>query len=403
MTPAELNRRQRAIAVARSRFETEPHSFTPPLTLSPAIHESWLRCARDVDALRSVAVGLEHEHQGTWTTSALGRVSGELFSHLEAMCLTEPVLAAVSDASGVVLWIRGERRIRELAERVGLQPGGRWDEPSAGTNALALALRAGEPTMVFADEHWLRCLRHLVCYAAPVRDPHGTIVGAIDLSMDWRQANRLGMLTVTTLARTVEHELARLTPPADEPKAHLRLKALGRPAVTHGQQAITLNLRQAEILAVLALTGEASLQELHAALYGDRPVKAVTLRSEICDLRRKLGGAIASRPYRVTIPFEADVVDLIRQLDTGHLTRATSLYSGQLLPASEAPLIIERRHWIDVALRSALLAKGTTAALLRYSDIHPHDLAVLELAVRRGHDSAHLRPAALARLAAAEQ
>jgi hypothetical protein len=52
---------------------------------------------------------------------------------------------------------------------------------------------------------------------------------------------------------------------------------------------------------VLALRGIATLEELHAFVYGDRAVGATTLKAEISHLRRALGGAIASRPYRLTV------------------------------------------------------------------------------------------------------
>jgi hypothetical protein len=74
---------------------------------------------------------------------------------------------------------------------------------------------------------------------------------------------------------------------------------------------------------------------------------------------------------------------LLRRLDDGDLAGAVALDRGQVLPRSDAPLVVDRRHHCDVALRTALLRRGTTAQLLAFADVHPEDVEVLERAVRR--------------------
>jgi len=63
--------------------------------------------------------------------------------------------------------------------------------------------------------------------------------------------------------------------------------------------------------------------------------------------------------------------------------------------------VVERRHHIDVALRTALLRDGSTAALLRYAEVHPYEVEVLERAVAAAAPGDLLLPAAVARLTAA--
>ena len=87
----------------------------------------------------------------------------------------------------------------------------------------------------------------------------------------------------------------------------------------------------------------------------------------------------------------------------GDVDGAGELYNGQLLPASDAPLVVERRHHIDVALRTALLRDGSAAALLRYAEVHPFDIEVLEQAVASARPHDLLLPTAVARLAAAHR
>ena len=102
-----------------------------------------------------------------------------------------------------------------------------------------------------------------------------------------------------------------------------------------------------------------------------------TLRAEISHTRAAVRGAIASRPYRLTVPVRVDALDVLDRLHQGDLAGAVERYDSQLLPLSEAPLIVERRYHLDVALRTALLLNGTTSELLRFAAVHPFDVEVL--------------------------
>jgi DNA-binding winged helix-turn-helix (wHTH) protein len=65
---------------------------------------------------------------------------------------------------------------------------------------------------------------------------------------------------------------------------------------------LRLTRRQTEILALLALNPDGlDLGELHARLYGDRPVSLGTLKTEVSQLRALLGGHLESRPYRIAL------------------------------------------------------------------------------------------------------
>ncbi|PID61343.1 MAG: hypothetical protein CSB44_07410 [Gammaproteobacteria bacterium] len=97
-----------------------------------------------------------------------------------------------------------------------------------------------------------------------------------------------------------------------------------------------------------------SLDALHAALYGDRPVRTGTLKSEISTLRRLLGGGIDSRPYRLVMDHRCDVIELWQALKHGNRERALQLYRGPLLPGSSSPELTEWRDCID-ALTSELI------------------------------------------------
>ena len=106
-------------------------------------------------------------------------------------------------------------------------------------------------------------------------------------------------------------------------------------------------------------------------------------------------------PYRLTVPFRLDALDVLDRLRRGDLDGAVAAYEGQLLPTSEAPLIVERRYHLDVALRTALLLSGNTRQLLRFAAVHPADVEVLHRAVAVATLDDPDLPAAVAALAVA--
>jgi hypothetical protein len=393
----DLVLRRRAIEHAKADIWSDDREGE----VDPVVRASWRRCApRVADSIAAAPVGPEDDARDRWNESILRRSVPGLVEQLTQTSTSGDLIALVTDAEGRVLWQSTPIWLRHGAERIGLQPGGVWHEHTSGTNGVGLALAADRPVTVFATEHWLNPVQDWVCYAAPVHGPDGSQVGAIDLSTTWRHANPLALATVASMARVVEHELRhQASPGLVRPGLDLRL--LGETVASLDGVPLRLTLRQLEILAVLGVRGTATLAELHAWLYGDRPVAVATLKAEISHLRRALGGQLTSRPYRLTMPTRVDAVQLLERLDAGDVEGAARLYRGQLLPGSEAPFVGEHRHHLDVALRTALLRQGSAAGALRYTAVHPYDVEVLEHAQRAAPVDDPLVPALTARLAVA--
>ena len=369
----------------------------------PAVQASWQRCGHrfkggEPDAAPVAALDDTNER---WEASAIRRAAPRLTRQLEEIAGSGDLIACIADADGRILWQSTPRWLRRPAERIGLLPGGVWHEGTTGTNGIGLALAADRPTAVFATEHWLDPVQDWVCYAAPLHDSDGTQVGAIDLSTTWKHANPLALATVASIARVVEHELRVDRSATALLGPVLELQVLGAPSATVDGRPLRLTLRQLEILTILSVTGVVTLGELHAHLYGDRPVSVATLKAEMSHLRRALGGRLASRPYRLTVPIRIDAVSMLDRLAGGDVDGAARLYAGQLLPTSEAPFVSDHRHHLDVALRTALLRHGTIPATLRYSAVHPYDVEVLERAGELASSDDPLVPALTARLAVA--
>ncbi|ARQ67540.1 helix-turn-helix domain-containing protein [Streptomyces marincola] len=409
--PAELRARRTVLEEEWARWvpgSAGGARLCGPPPVRPEVAESWARSVGTVDPHRDSAPvcdgGVVHPR---WARSALRGPVTALADELNAVA-EAGFIAAVTDASGTILWTTGARDMRRRAERVNFAPGGRWDEQAMGTNALSLALRTGRPSTVFSAEHLVAALHGWVCYCAPIRGPEGTVLGVLDLSSTWDRSHPLAMPTVRTLASAVEARLparARPTRSARAPRAAagtVLLTCLGAARAARGGRPLALRPRQVEILTLLALEPRGlPPQRLRAALYGDRPVGASTFKAEVSHLRRALGGQVALRTYALTAPVACDALDVLRALEAGDAAEAVRRYGGPLLPHSEAPGVLAWRAHLEVAVREAVLADDRPELALRYGEVAPHEVEAHEHALRLLAPGDRRRPVAAGRLSAA--
>jgi hypothetical protein len=148
-------------------------------------------------------------------------------------------------------------------------------------------------------------------------------------------------------------------------RAVLRLHLLDRDrgkAELDGK-AIELSRRHSEILALLSTRHDGiSSEELAADLYGDagRPGAA---RVQVHRLRKLIGDAIETDPYRLSAGVESDFSRIHGLLARGSVREAAERYEGPLLPHSEAPGIVREREALDSWLRQAVMTSDDDDAL----------------------------------------
>ncbi len=347
-------------------WQLSTHTVTPDLTEAPLADES--------------------DTAAYWRHSPLQTAVERVESDLRRTAEDGDLVIAITDAETRILWTYGGRVMRRKAETVNFVPGGRWDEASVGTNALALASRTGDPAMVFSAEHYASIVHNWVCWAAPLHDPvSGEQLGVIDLSTTWDRTHPIGLATARVMARLIETAmptsrrttgLAATAPP--EPG--LTLSLLGTAEAWLDGQRLLLNRRQTEILALLAMHPNGlSLEHLHSLVYGDAAVTTSTLKAEVSHLRSALGGQLSSRPYRLTLPVATDIDEVQHLLRRGDVRSAVAAYGGDLLPGTNAPALVEMGDYLAVSMREALLADPDPQAVLRYSELAPYDTQVVEV------------------------
>lgn len=383
--PAE---RIRQVGRAHERFLS---GNVPPDRMRAVVAESWARSARSIGADGTAPIDLvDDELEAYRSAHPLARVMPIFRDLLGGLADDGDHILAVCDATGRLLWVEGHAGTLRGAASMNFVPGARWDEAHAGTNAPGTALAVDHALQIFATEHFSRSVQRWTCTAAPIHDPGGRLLGAIDVTGGDHLANPHSLALVRATALAAESYLQNLEPARQGPS----VAALGRDEAILASGNVRKNLkrRHSELLVLLTMHPEGRTgDQLGFDLYGD-DVSPVTVRAELSRLRRILGSELLdSRPYRLRTRPSTDFGTVISLLESGHVAEALAAYPGPLLPTSDAPGIVRLRRRIEDRLRAAILGAGDRRLLQTwltsangtddlemweaYSRLAPHDLA----------------------------
>jgi hypothetical protein len=182
----------------------------PPI-VRDIVLDSWLRSARaGVDPARPAPrVVTEGEAAARLSAHPLGGIVPIVRSMLGSVAHDARHIAAISDARGMLLSAEGHPEMLDAAAGICFRPGALLSETAVGTNAVGTTLYLDHPLQIFAAEHFNRLFHGWTCSAAPVHDPcTGAVLGAIELSGDFRTAHPHSVSLVGAVARLAESRLA---------------------------------------------------------------------------------------------------------------------------------------------------------------------------------------------------
>ncbi|MHA7601978.1 sigma-54-dependent Fis family transcriptional regulator [Alicycliphilus sp. T452] len=137
-------------------------------------------------------------------------------------------MVLLTTAQGLVLHSLGDKDFLEKASRVALAPGVDWSEKAKGTNAIGTALSEETAVTVHGEQHYMHANHALTCSCAPIFNPHGQVVGALDVSGDHRSYHQHTLALVRMSAQMIENQmLAGSFPQAVRLHFHARPEFLG--------------------------------------------------------------------------------------------------------------------------------------------------------------------------------
>jgi len=194
---------------ARRRFLAD--GVTPAASVSAAILRSWRRSAGyGLNMAIGPALDILSRHRLLEAQERNETLVRAARSEMEALYRDARVASGIvilTDPQGLILHRLGAGKFAAKAADVALLPGARWDEATAGTNAIGTALAERHPGAVIGGEHYFEMHSILSCSAAPIFDPSGGIAGVLDLTHSSNGPQPLMLALVNRASEQIEHAL----------------------------------------------------------------------------------------------------------------------------------------------------------------------------------------------------
>lgn len=182
-----------------------------------AVAASWCRSALhhglDPAAPRAAAERLGESELKTLRAANgdLLAVAAPILDRLHGSVGLAGACVMIADTGGVVLDWRAPDADAPLFEELGLAPGISWAEAAQGTNGIGTCLVEGRAVTIHRDEHFASRNVGVSCMDAPIFDPAGRLIAALDISSargdhDRAMAALIGAL-VQDGARSIERDL----------------------------------------------------------------------------------------------------------------------------------------------------------------------------------------------------
>lgn len=151
------------------------------------IKASWDRCELRHRLVRSTSkpvLRLQTSELAPRLEELLDRTGGRLgiFSELSKLATDAGQSLVVTDADGVVVRFESQAFLRDVFQTNGISLGSCWDERTAGTNGVSMALISEDAVTVRGRDHFHKSLNQFACTAVRILDAENQTIGAVSLS-----------------------------------------------------------------------------------------------------------------------------------------------------------------------------------------------------------------------------
>jgi transcriptional regulator of acetoin/glycerol metabolism len=201
---------ERLVTIRKAREELLTTGIIPTGVVSETIIRSWQRSAeRGIGIERGetrCTPRFDLMRRRELNTTLLTRSHPVMESLYHEIAGTSSMVL-LADCDGVVLHSIGDPDFVEQAQKVYLKPGGIWSEGVNGTNAIGTAIEEQMSVQVHSSEHFIDKNRFLSCSATPIFNPKGGILGALDVSGDYRVHQQHTMALVRLSAQMIENQM----------------------------------------------------------------------------------------------------------------------------------------------------------------------------------------------------
>lgn len=186
--------------------------------VNPLIRDSWIRCRKaGLDPYKSKLKIKKSDILKAKKESAriFINIITPYINGLKANAQGMNILIGLFDCEGNLIYVDGDKKVLEVAISLGIKEGADLSEKSAGTNAIAIAMRQNAPVVVCGHEHFCQDLHIFNTASTPIFNNEGKaeiILGMIGLRVASNRSYLMTILTSTAFFMEREMRLGRVWP-----------------------------------------------------------------------------------------------------------------------------------------------------------------------------------------------
>lgn len=180
--------------------------------IRPAILESWQRCQQlglsPYQKAANRVLSTQELQERRAANHELINTAMPMLQNLYQFMAGSGFIVTLADREGILLEVIGDAGVVEQVKRGNFSCGADWSEAGAGTNGVGTVLYLGQPLQVYSYEHFCICSHKWTCSGAPVRDPEGRVIGAIDMTGPYEKVNPHTLGMVVAAANAIGSQLS---------------------------------------------------------------------------------------------------------------------------------------------------------------------------------------------------
>ena len=185
--------------------------------LPAALQRCWERVRREVEPSR-LCMPVLTEQEVSARADSVARWTRELphvFERIFAELPRDDHVVLFADADAAVLARDAGGSVASASDEAGILLGSVWREEIKGTNAIGTALVEGRPVCVHGNAHFADTYGEFTCYAVPIFDLSGELLGVLDATTTRDRRRDLGAQVMLAAALGWERRVRAGVGPTD--------------------------------------------------------------------------------------------------------------------------------------------------------------------------------------------
>jgi PAS domain S-box-containing protein len=193
------------------------------------IYRSWQRCSKyEVDPFGGLGKKGNEKllKRIIKKNKDLIEIARPFMNELAKLVKNSNFAVVLTDSKGMIVEFAGDQEITDRALKLKFSPGSYWSEEKVGTNAIGTAIKIDEPLQVIGAEHYCKKHHAWTCSAAPIHNHNGDLIGVLDMSGKYQDANLHTLGMVVSAAKSIENQISLIEKNRELKKANNFSKAV---------------------------------------------------------------------------------------------------------------------------------------------------------------------------------